>query len=186
VGWTVTSRPPHDATTNHPLHTGDMQNLRSTATHTGSDAKLSAMAGLTLFGGCSRATLLELGRCFDAATVPAGKALERDGDRTRWLYVLLEGAVLVTTDSRAQRVLQPGDCWGDDGRSGSGRCAHASLALTPVTVLILDRRALGRVTRCSPLVASRVRRAWVDLGAESAREPEFSDALVSDPVVSLR
>jgi CRP-like cAMP-binding protein len=163
-----------------------MKNFSSTASYRGSDAKPAAMAALALFAGCSRATLLELGQCFDTATVPAGAALEREGDRTRWLYVLLEGAVLVTTASRAQRVLRPGDCWGDHGPSRPRHTAHASLALTLVTVLSLDRRSLGRVTGCSPAVAERLRGAWVDLGVEAAHVPELADVLVSDPVASLR
>jgi CRP-like cAMP-binding protein len=138
------------------------------------DGKLAAMSALPLFEGCSSQTLRELGQCFDTSEVKAGATFEHEGDPARWLSVILRGAVLLTSEARAQRVLGTGDCWGFEGLSDRRRCQNAVMALTPVTLLIVDRRSFHRVEQCSARVADALRQPSNAVTAVAGHVPRLA------------
>lgn len=96
--------------------------------------------------------LAELAKRMQRVQVPAGTALVREGDEGQSFYVLLSGLLAVSQQTRgAQRVLRPGECFGEVALAvGVPRTASVS-ALTPATVAVCDKPTFDEFVR--PLFA---------------------------------
>jgi CRP-like cAMP-binding protein len=108
----------------------------------GQDTKVDAFRRATMFEGLSRKQLVQLARASEELEVPAGKVLCREGEVGQEFFVIIDGEVGVTKNSkkkrqaaggaRRRRVLRrdraaQGDLADGDGHRGDATsllCAH--------------------------------------------------------------
>ena len=122
------------------------------------DYKVMAMARLPFFAGCTRREVVLAARLVDAAILPAGATLQRQGSRARWLSVLADGTVSAIVDDRPTQLLESGACWGIEAIF-EGQPGRMSVeALSVVMVLQMNRRVFATLERLLPTVATRLRR----------------------------
>jgi ATP-binding cassette, subfamily B, bacterial len=110
------------------------------------------LSRVTLLAGLPGERLAELARRMERLEVRAGTTVVREGDEGHCFYVLLNGLLAVSQQSRGpQRVLRPGECFGEVALAvGVPRTASVS-ALTPATVAACDRETFDEFLR--PLFA---------------------------------
>jgi ATP-binding cassette subfamily B protein len=97
-------------------------------------------------------TLARLAARMERAEVPAGSAVVAEGDRGDRFYVVLSGMLAVSQASRgAQRVLRPGDYFGEVALAMDIPRTASVRALTPVTIASCDRVTFDEFIR--PLFA---------------------------------
>ena len=97
-------------------------------------------------------TLARLAARMEREEVPAGSAVVAEGDRGDRFYVVLSGMLAVSQASRgAQRVLRPGDYFGEVALAMDMPRTASVRALTPVTVASCDRETFDEFVR--PLFA---------------------------------
>jgi CRP-like cAMP-binding protein len=120
------------------------------------DHKLDDLAGLPLFAGCHPHELVTLARSFDTSTAASGSLLDREGAPTRWWTILSEGSASVSQDGCPTGLLGRGDWWGERSLMTGHPSTFTVVALTPVTLLTLDRRDFLNLPQRHPLVAGRI------------------------------
>jgi ATP-binding cassette subfamily B protein len=105
-----------------------------------------------LLATLSGETLGRLASRMEREEIPAGAGVVAEGDRGDRFYVVLSGMLAVSQASRGpQRVLRPGDYFGEVALAmGVPRTASVR-ALTPVTVASCDRETFDEFVR--PLFA---------------------------------
>jgi CRP-like cAMP-binding protein len=97
-------------------------------------------------------TLARLAARMEREEVPAGAGVVEEGDRGDRFYVLLSGMLGVSQASRgAQRVLRPGDYFGEVALAMDIPRTASVRALTPVTIASCDRETFDEFIR--PLFA---------------------------------
>jgi ATP-binding cassette subfamily B protein len=97
-------------------------------------------------------TLARLAARMERGEIPAGAGVIEEGDRGDRFYVVLSGMLGVSQASRgAQRVLRPGDYFGEVALAMDIPRTASVRALTPVTVAGCDRETFDEFVR--PLFA---------------------------------
>jgi ATP-binding cassette, subfamily B, bacterial len=97
-------------------------------------------------------TLARLAARMERDDVPAGDGVVEEGERGDRFYVVLSGMLAVSQASRgAQRVLRPGDYFGEVALAMDIPRTASVRALTPVTVASCDRETFDEFIR--PLFA---------------------------------
>jgi hypothetical protein len=146
------------------------------------DEKLAVLAKCTVFARCSRRELTELGRLVEVATLASGEMLP--AARARWTFLVLDGRGLVATDGSAHCILGEGDLWSSPGTAGlpeRGPIRERLVALTDLTVLVVETRALAAVKQgCPSAVWPRRMHIWLPGPLEhlSSRSAGVSPELV--------
>jgi CRP-like cAMP-binding protein len=80
--------------------------------------------------------------------VPAGAGVVREGEDGDRFYVVLSGILAVSQEARgAQRVLRPGDYFGEVALAMDMERTASVTALTPVTVASCDRATFDEFVR---------------------------------------
>lgn len=120
------------------------------------DLKLTALAELPLFAGCSQHELTQLARAFDMSWASSGDVLEMEGWRARWWKVIIHGSASVTQAGCPTGLLCTGDWWGERSIVHGGPSSVTVVALTPVVLLTLGRRDFIELPRRHPVVAARI------------------------------
>ena len=93
-------------------------------------------------------TLGRLAARMEREEVPAGAGIVREGDEGERFYVVLSGMLGVSQAARgAQRVLRPGDYFGEVALAMDMPRTASVTALTPVTVASCDRAAFDEFVR---------------------------------------
>ena len=85
------------------------------------DRKVDVLAGIRLFGACSREELTELSRLFDEIDRPAGSVLVREGEPGAEFYVIVDGTATARVGSRTSPRSGPA--------TSSERCPCSSASL---------------------------------------------------------
>jgi len=97
-------------------------------------------------------TLGRLAARMEREEIPAGAGVVAEGDRGDRFYVVLSGMLAVSQASRGpQRVLRPGDYFGEVALAMDVPRTASVRALTPVTVASCDRETFDEFVR--PLFA---------------------------------
>jgi CRP-like cAMP-binding protein len=120
------------------------------------DHKLSALSNLPLFAKCGHHELVDLARLLEISWVSAGQVLETEGVRSRWWKIVAAGSASVTQGGRPSGLLSAGDWWGERSISLGEPSSVTIIALTPVTLLSLQRRFFLSLPSRHPLVAGRI------------------------------
>jgi CRP/FNR family transcriptional regulator, cyclic AMP receptor protein len=93
--------------------------------------------GVPLFSGVSEKGLRALVAAADEITEPPGKAIVREGEHSRELYVVTAGSVKVTRKGRRVNTLGPGDFFGEIALLSGGPRTATVTAETEVSLMIL-------------------------------------------------
>ena len=97
-------------------------------------------------------TLGRLAARMEREEIPAGAGVVAEGERGARFYVVLSGMLTVSQATRgAQRVLRPGDYFGEVALAMNVPRTASVRALTPVTVASCDRETFDEFVR--PLFA---------------------------------
>ena len=86
-----------------------------------------------------RATLAWLGRKGDRLQVPAGHVLCDRRTRVQWVWLVVEGALLVESDGRVDTVA-PGEQWGAAQVLEHDDRPHIVTAIAPSDLIVLSER----------------------------------------------
>jgi CRP-like cAMP-binding protein len=105
-----------------------------------------------LLATLSGETLGRLAARMEREELPAGAGVVDEGDDGERFYVVLSGMLAVSQETRgAQRVLRPGDYFGEVALAMNMPRTASVRALTPVTLASCDREAFDEFVR--PLFA---------------------------------
>jgi CRP-like cAMP-binding protein len=105
-----------------------------------------------LLATLSGETLGRLAARMEREEIPAGAGVVAEGDDGDRFYVVLSGMLAVSQTSRgAQRVLRPGDYFGEVALAMNMPRTASVRALTPVTLASCDRETFDEFVR--PLFA---------------------------------
>ena len=111
---------------------------------------------IPLFQSMSKKALRSLVQAATEADIPAGKALVREGEFTRHLYVILRGTADVTRKGKKLNELVPGDFFGEMAfLSGAPRSATVT-ARTDLRVMVLGPRELDVIIDREPALARKM------------------------------
>ena len=93
-------------------------------------------------------TLGRLAARMEREEIPAGAGVVAEGERGERFYVVLSGMLTVSQATRgAQRVLRPGDYFGEVALAMNVPRTASVRALTPVTVASCDRETFDEFVR---------------------------------------
>jgi CRP-like cAMP-binding protein len=133
------------------------------------DAKLELLKRVPLFERCSKTELRRVAQLADEVTLPAGRALTREGERGREFVVLVEGNAEVRRKGRKINTLTSGDFLGELALISDRPRTATVTTLTPADVLVLTARDFRTLMRDVPSLQAKVLQAV----AERLPAPEF-------------
>lgn len=111
---------------------------------------------IPLFSRVSKKSLRAIVQAGTETDVPAGRALVKEGEFGRHLYVVVSGTATVSKGGRKLAELGPGDFFGELAfLDGSSRSATVT-AKTEVTVIVLGPREMDVIVEREPTIAKRL------------------------------
>lgn len=123
------------------------------------NAKVELLKKVPLFSHCSKSQLGAIAAQSDELSVPAGRALTKQGDRGREFLVIFEGAAEVRKNGRKVATLGPGDFLGEIALiTGAPRLATVTTT-APSRLLVITDRAFRQVLQNVPAVQSSLLKA---------------------------
>jgi CRP-like cAMP-binding protein len=122
----------------------------------GKNAKIELLKRVSLFSGCSKAELREVALSADELDLRDGHVLTREGNPGREFFVLVEGTVEVTRESKKLTDLGAGDWFGEIALLTYKPRTATVTATSPVRVLVLTDREFRRVVETMPRIALKV------------------------------
>jgi CRP/FNR family transcriptional regulator, cyclic AMP receptor protein len=120
------------------------------------DKKLQMIKQVPLFERCSKKTLQEIARLADEIDLPQGKVLTREGRTGYEFFVLIEGTVDVSQNSKRIRTLGPGDFFGEIALVSRVPRTATVTTTSPVRALVVSARNFRSLIDRSPEVALQV------------------------------
>jgi CRP/FNR family transcriptional regulator, cyclic AMP receptor protein len=120
------------------------------------DHKVELIAGVPLFGGCSKKHLQRLAGIADEIDLRQGKVLTRQGGTGREFFILLEGEVDVTRDGKTVNTLGPGEFFGEMALIGHQPRSATVTATTPIRALVMTEMNFKRLLRDHPDISIKV------------------------------
>jgi CRP/FNR family transcriptional regulator, cyclic AMP receptor protein len=129
------------------------------------NAKIELIKSVPLFSGCTKKELEAISAQADELTVPAGKALTKEGARGREFMVIVDGSAEVRKKGRRLNLLGSGDFLGEIALiTGAPRTATVTTTL-PSRLLVITARDFKALLRRMPSLQLKV------LDALAARLP---------------
>jgi len=122
----------------------------------GKDAKVRLLAGVDLFGGCSKSELSRVAALVDEIDVPAGKELTREGESGWEFFVIAEGNARATRNGRRIASFGPGSFFGEMALLDQGPRSATVSAETDMQLLVLTSRGFFTLVDDTPSVARKV------------------------------
>lgn len=104
------------------------------------DHKLTCLSKVNLFADLGARDLAEVGRLGDEVTVQAGKVLAKEGASAHEFFVILDGNVRITRDSKEVAELGVGDFFGELAMIGKVPRTATATASTAATLLVIGHR----------------------------------------------
>jgi CRP-like cAMP-binding protein len=123
---------------------------------------------IPLFAKLSRKQRKLLALRADEVDVQPGTLVLRKGESANELYVIEEGTAKVVRDDQYLDELGPGDFFGEMGLFADAPRNANVIALTPMTLMVMDGPALRQLEREQPELAARIsatierRRHWLE------------------------
>src|SRR5438067_9134991 len=115
-------------------------------------AKEQLIQSVPLFSHCNRAQIAALAAEADELTLPAGKALTRQGEPGREFMVIVDGAARVEKDGKLINELGASDFIGEIALLSDVPRTATVTTTSETTVLVLTDRAFKRVADRIPSV----------------------------------
>lgn len=119
----------------------------------------SRLGSVPLFQSLSKHDRDQVARWADEIDVPAGYHLLDQGRFAHEFFVVLDGTVEITRDSRHIRDLGPGDFFGEIALVEHQRRTATVVATTPVRAIVMHSRDFVAMESELPQVAEQVREA---------------------------
>lgn len=129
------------------------------------DRITESFRGFSLFAGLDDGELDKLAGIFDVSSAHPGQVVQAQDVPVRWWHVVLGGHALVQRDCTPLGLLKTGDSWSEHSLLNNLHSSIAVVALSPLTLLTLDRRRFFAVPDEHPVLAGR-------LVARSAMSPD--------------
>ena len=141
----------HTGHTWHTWHTG----------HTGSedrgtDSDTVALGFLGLFAGLPDSELEELADRCAVSTAHPGQVIQAQDVPVRMWHVITGGHAIVQRDGMPIGLLRRGDSWSEHSLLNQLLSSIAVVALSPLTLLTLNRRDFFEIPEHHPLLAGRL------------------------------
>ena len=102
---------------------------------------LDHLAGIRLFSSCSTRDLQKIARSSDEIEVDAGRELTVEGQTGHEAFVIVEGTASVVIADKHVVELGPGKHFGELALLDGGPRTATVVALTPMTLLVINQRA---------------------------------------------
>ena len=122
-------------------------------------SKVEMLKNVPLFRGLSQRQVEQIARLADELEVPAGKRLASVGDVGHELFVIVDGQVTVTTQSRRTIKLGPGEFFGEMSLIDGGPRSATVDAATPMKLLVIGHREFWELLNEAPPLAGKIMRA---------------------------
>ncbi len=141
-----------------------------------------SLRGIPLFSGLDNETLRTVAAEFATEQHDIGKVIAKEGDAGKKLYVIARGKLELSvsgphgSDLR-QALLGEGNYYGDGALLDSGTKVPAIKALTPTTLLTLDRAKFDALKRKSG-VRDAIEHALEKRKAAQAKANEYGEAVI--------
>jgi CRP/FNR family transcriptional regulator, cyclic AMP receptor protein len=120
--------------------------------------KIDVLAGIRLFGACSREELATLAQLFDEIERPAGSVLVREGEPGSDFYVMVEGTATATVGDKYVATLSAGDFFGEMSLLDREPRAATVTADFDLQLLVADARSFAALVASFPSVGMRMMR----------------------------
>lgn len=120
------------------------------------DAKLDRLGKVRLFSACTKKELAQIGRASDEVSVPAGKAIVKEGDTGHEFFLILEGKASVSHGGTEVATLGEGDYFGELALLDRAPRNATVATLTPMTLLVLGQREFSGVLDDVPGLAHKL------------------------------
>jgi Cyclic nucleotide-binding domain len=117
---------------------------------------LGALRSLDLFAGLADDELEELATCYTVTTAHPGQVVQAQDVPVRMWHVITGGHAVVQRDGRPIGLLGRGDSWSEHPLLNQLRSSIAVVALSPLTLLTLSRRAFFEIPDRHPVLAGRL------------------------------
>jgi CRP/FNR family cyclic AMP-dependent transcriptional regulator len=137
----------------------------------GKDAKVRLLAGVDLFGGCSKSELSRIAALADEIDVPAGKELTREGDSGWEFFVIAEGNAKATRGGRRIAAFGPGAFFGEMSLLDEGPRSATVEAETDMQLLVMTSRGFFTLMDDMPSVTRKVLAGMAQRLRASERAP---------------
>ena len=115
-----------------------------------SNQMLDKFRSLDIFAHCTNDELVAIDSLTDEVTVPAGREIIRQGDVGREFIVIVEGQASVQRDGVEVTTLGPGAHFGELALLGSIERNASVIAISDMTLDVIDRRAFQTLLEDSP------------------------------------
>jgi CRP-like cAMP-binding protein len=122
----------------------------------GSNSKVDLIKGVPLFSSASKQELGEIASIADEIDLPEGKVLTREGRTGYEFFVLIEGTVEVTRESKRIRTMGPGEFFGEIALVSNVPRTATVTTTSPVRALVISAQGFRSLVDRSPEVALQV------------------------------
>ena len=123
------------------------------------DSRLSLLAAVDLFSGCSKKELQKIAPLTDMVEAEPGEVLTREGKPGGELFVIAWGSARVTLRGKEIAVLYPGDAFGEMALLARGPRSATVTAQTPMTLYVLAPREFATLLEEVPQVGRKMLKA---------------------------
>jgi CRP-like cAMP-binding protein len=119
-------------------------------------ADAAILGPLTLFEGLDDDELEQLAAACEITTAHPGQSIQAQDVPVRWWHVILSGHAVVHRDGMPIGLLGRGDSWSEHSLLNNLRSSIAVVALSPLTMLTLERARFFTVPERHPVLAGRL------------------------------
>jgi signal-transduction protein with cAMP-binding, CBS, and nucleotidyltransferase domain len=120
------------------------------------DDDLGPLRSLALFAGLPEAELEEFADRCAVSTAHPGQVIQAQDVPVRMWHVITDGHAIVQRDGTPIGLLGRGDSWSEHSLLNQLRSSIAVVALSPLTLLTLNRRTFFQVPEHHPVLAGRL------------------------------
>src|ERR1700722_2628860 len=124
--------------------------------HNDAPGRLGPLRSLTLFAGLPDSELEELADRCSLSTAHPGQVMQAQDVPVRMWHVITDGHAIVQRDGTPIGLLGRGDSWSEHSLLNQLPSSIAVVALSPLTLLTLNRRAFFEIPEHHPVLAGRL------------------------------
>jgi signal-transduction protein with cAMP-binding, CBS, and nucleotidyltransferase domain len=114
------------------------------------------LGNLGLFAGLPRREVEEISARCTVSTAHPGQVVQAQGVPVRMWHVITAGHAVVQRDGKPIGLLGRGDTWSEHSLLNQLRSTIAVVALSPLTLLTLNRRSFEQIPEHHPVLAGRL------------------------------
>jgi CRP-like cAMP-binding protein len=127
-----------------------------TTPHQATDGDPDTLRSLGLFAGLPRSEIEEIATRCAVSTAHPGQVVQAQDVPVRMWHVITGGHAVVQRDGKPIGLLGRGDSWSEHSLLNQLRSSIAVVALSPLTLLTLNRRAFFEIPDHHPVLAGRL------------------------------